>query len=342
MALQNKLKLKLKSNLKQSIQDEGNSKKKDTRILNYYDLKFDEKMRVLFVPDVNGELWLKFRKHGPNLDLRGAGSIRCLHEATGEPCEVCQRGFEYLNLEKETGDKSYKDEAKRWFAKDYTHMSAIVLESPMEIQESPDKNEVKIFLVPFSIEKKIKEAINEGQLSEDELCQTPFVIKKTKNNGGFAEYSSSYFERRGLEDGDLDFLDDLVVEQFDYTEIDLLPPVPTEEEIDAWLEKAVELDEKKSGSTDDDDGLSTQSQSRGRERAPSRERAPAREPETVREEKTESREEKTESRSRVTSRAPSREEEEPEARREPEAPAEEAKTPAGGGSLRDRLSRIKK
>lgn len=251
MALKN-LKLKLKSNLKQSVEEEtaGNSKK-DPRILNYYDMKVNEKMRLLIVPDVNGELWTRFRKHGPNMKIKGIGSIRCLHEATGEPCDACQKGFDFLNLEKETGDKSYKDDAKRWFAKDYTYMSVLVLDSPIEVQESPDKNEVKLFPAPYAVEKMIREALKEGQLDEDDLCTTPFVLKKTENSGGFADYSTSYFERKNVTDEELEFFEDRVVEQFDYSELDVVPAIPTEEEMAEWVAKAEEKDEKaKSGGSD--------------------------------------------------------------------------------------------
>jgi hypothetical protein len=239
------LKLKLKTNLKKQIEDESTrSGGTDNRFLNYWDLKDSEKVKILFVPDTNGELWGKFKKHGPSLKLRGSGSVRCAYESSGDTCPACQHGFGLLDLAKETEDKAYKDEAKRWFARDYTLMSCIVLDSPFEVNEHTDHNQVKLIYVPFSVEKTIKESITEGQLDEDELCRTPFFIKKTKNAGGYADYSTSYFNRKQVEDDELSFFDDLVVEQFDYSDIDVIPPASNDAEVQEWFDKAYELDQK--------------------------------------------------------------------------------------------------
>ena len=245
------LKLKLNGSLKKKIEDEDSkSGGNDARFLNYYDLKDNEKIKVLFVPDVNGEIWAKYKKHGPNMKQRGIKSIRCSYESSGEPCGACEVGFEYLNMSKETNDKAYKEEAKKWFARDYTLMSVLVLESPIEIKESPDKNEVKLFLVPFAVEKLIKEAITEGVIEEDELCSTPFFIKKTTNGGGFAEYSNSYFARKAVTDDELAFFEDRKVEQFDYSNLDVIPEPTTSAEMTEWVEKARAVLE--GGSTSDD------------------------------------------------------------------------------------------
>lgn len=239
------LKLQLKSNLKKQIEDEGSRNGgTDNRFLNYWDLKDNEKVKILFVPDTNGELWGKFKKHGPALKLRGSGSIRCSYESSGDNCPACQHGFSLLDLAKETEDKSYKDEAKRWFARDYTLMSCIVLDSPFEVNEHTDHNQVKLIYVPYSVEKTIKESITEGQLDEDELCRTPFFIKKTKNAGGYADYSTSYFGRKQVEDEELDFFEDQVVIQFDYESLDVIPEASTEEQVQEWFDKAYELDQK--------------------------------------------------------------------------------------------------
>lgn len=238
------LKMKLKGNLKDKIEGEKKGNKNDTRLLNYYDLKEGEKMKILLVPDTNGELWAKFKKHGPNLKLPDAGSINCAYTSSGDNCPACQKGFDLLNLAKETGDEAYKTEAKRWFARDYTLVSCIVLESPIEIQESPDHNQVKLMYLPYKIETMIKEAVTEGQVDQEEIPFTPLVIKKTKNPGGYASYDHSFFDRKTVDDDDLEFLDDMVVEQFDYNDLDVIPPAATEAEVEEWLEKAEEVDAK--------------------------------------------------------------------------------------------------
>jgi hypothetical protein len=239
------LKLKLKSNLKKQIEDEAKSSGgSDTRFLNYWDLKNGEKVKILFVPDTNGELWGKFKKHGPALKVRGVGSVRCSYESSSEDCPACQKGFDFLQLEKDTGDKQYREEAKKWFARDYTVMSCVVLDSPFEVAEAPDHNQVKLIYVPYAIEKLIKEAVTEGQLDEDELCRTPFFIKKGENAGGFAEYTSSYFGRKQVGDDELEFFEDHKVEQYDYTTLDAIPAPTTTEEVQEWLDKAIAVVER--------------------------------------------------------------------------------------------------
>lgn len=313
------LKLKLKSNLKKQIEEESQkSGGNDARFLNYWDLKDGEKVKVLFVPDVAGELWAKFKKHGPGLKTRGTGAIRCAYESAGEDCPACQKGFEFLDLAKETEDKSYKDEAKKWFAREYTLMSCIVLESPFEVSEATDHNQVKLIYVPYAIEKLIKEAVTEGQLDEDELCHTPFFIKKTTNQGGYADYSSSYFARKQVADDELAFFDDQVVEQFDYKTLDVIPPVTTTEEVSEWLEKAEEAVAK---AAKDDSGSSRSKKADAEKEEPQRPRRQ----ETARQ-----------TREEPASEDKHADVDDGEPEQEEEAPA-----PAKSGGLRDRLAKLK-
>jgi len=234
-----KNKLKLKNNIREQVEKEDQkSGGPDKRFLNFYDLKQGEKMSVLIVPDPNGELWVKYKKHGPNLGVRGMETIGCAYHAGGQDCPACQKGFEYLELAKETGDDSYKKEAKKWFARDYTVMNVIVLDSPIDVVEADDGNQVKLMYVPYAIEKLIKEQIKEGILDEDELVTTPLVIKMDKNGAGFADYSSSFFSRKTVTEEELEVFDDFVVEPFDLINLDTIPDAPSTEEVAEWVEKA--------------------------------------------------------------------------------------------------------
>lgn len=303
------LKTKLKNNLKNKLENEGGNKK-DTRFLNYYDLKEGEKMKVLILPDTNGELWSKFKLHGPNLKLPKAGKVNCAYTSSGDDCPACKVGFEYLNLEKETGDKAYREEAKRWFGKDYTVMSVLVLEAPFDVDESPDGNMVKLMYVPYAIENKIKEAIVEGQIEEDELTSVPFYIKKTKNSGGWAEYVNSYFDRKPVTDEELSFFEDFKVEQFDYTNLDVIPAATTTSEVQEWLDKAMKLDEANNSDDSSD-----------------------KEEETPK--KTEKKVEQ-----KMSEKAPEPEPEEEESVEEEESSEEEGETTAGS-SLKERLASLR-
>ena len=238
------LKLKLNTSLKKQIENEDSQKKKvDTRFLNYYDLKDNEKVKILLIPDAEGRAWGKFRKHGPNLNITGVGGVRCSYESSGVDCPACQKGFELLELAKQSGDESYKDEAKRWFARDYTLMSCLVLESPFEVQEAPDGNQVKLLWVPYVVETLIRENIKEGVIDESELFTTPLYIKKS-TNGKFANYKNSYFDRKSVSDDELAFFEDMKVEQYDYENLDAIPAPTTESEVAEWLTKAIEVDER--------------------------------------------------------------------------------------------------
>lgn len=244
-------KFKLKKDLTKSIEKEEKGGGADSRFLPYYNLKTGEKMKVLIVPDTNGELFAKYSTHGPNLKVRGTGAIGCLYKNHKEDCPACHKGFELLDQHKATGDESYKTEAKRWFAKDTTIMSVIVLDSPIEFPAADDGNEVKLMYVPYAVEQLIKNSLMEGQIDQDELTSTPLWIKKTENKGGQAAYDTSFFDRSPITDEELGFFesDDIVVEPFDYSKLDVIPEHASEEEVVEWLEKAEELVEKHKASS---------------------------------------------------------------------------------------------
>jgi len=267
MSILNKFKLRqdIKQKLDQEEEQRSGGRKKDTRIVPYYDLKFGEKIKVLIVPDENGNLWRKYSTHGPNLKLRGIEAVGCRRNNDKEDCPICQRGFDLLEESKQTGITELKDEAKRWFPKETTVMSVLVLESPIEIPISDDQNEVKLMYVPYAIESLIKNAMAEGQIDTDTILTTPLWIKKAIKKGtkDTPDYTSSYFDYRAqVSDDELSAFDDSVVEPFNYDELDLIPVSPSYEEAEDWVADAMEKDEKqkqrssgssKAGKGNDDD-----------------------------------------------------------------------------------------
>lgn len=234
-----KSKLKIKDGLKKKIQEEANSGK-DTRFLNYFDLKDGEKMHILFVPDVNKELWTKYKLHGPNLKVNGVRNIRCSDEARQIECPACQYGYSLLNEGKEDENdyEEYKEEAKRWFSRELHIAQCIVLESPFEVQASPDGNQVKLMHLPFAVKSIIEESVIEGLVDEDKVATTPFVLKnkKTGTNNG---YKTSYYMRNEVEDKDLEYFDDLMVEPYDFESLDCIPENVSESDVQVWLDKAM-------------------------------------------------------------------------------------------------------
>lgn len=251
MSLRNKLKAKV--SLRQQIEEsQRGGRKQDMRVLNYFDLKPDSKMTVLIVPDEEGRLWAEYKTHGPNLRINnraieGVGSVACIHAQDGTQCPACQYGFEFLNLEKETGDKAYREEAKRWFGRDQTLMTVLVIDSPVEINQDPSGNQLKLMYVPYNIKKMIENTLAEGIIPEDEFFRTILNIRKTEEHGR-ANYSSSYFDRRPLTDEELDAISEgITIEQYNYETLDAIPRAESAEEVQKWLDNAIALNDKALG-----------------------------------------------------------------------------------------------
>lgn len=241
-------KLKIKGDLAKKLETDSGNRDNDNRILNYFDLEFGEKIKLMILPDPNGEVWVKFHHHGGR--VKGAGRIGCSHKNNGVECAVCQEGHRLWGIHTETGLEADKNIAVKFFSDDSTIMNVIVLESDIDIRESEDGNEAKIMYVPRAIETMIREAIKEGQITQDELPFIPLVLKKTKNAGGRPAYDNSYFDfRNPVNDDTLDALSESIVEPFDLTTIDLLPEEPSIEEQEKFIEKLTSMVTKKSGAS---------------------------------------------------------------------------------------------
>lgn len=265
MAFRNKF--KVKKDIKQQIEKEdAQSSSKNPYLIPYFKLEDGQKLKILFVPFADGSLWKKFSLHGPDMKLRGMDAVGCARENNNDDCPICQKGFDLFSTRGADKDsKEYKAitaEARRWMPKSYIYMSAIVLESPFEIPESPDSNEVKLISVPAAVEEIIRNQIAEGEITNESIIETPFFIKKTVGDNNRANYKTSYFSRNSASDEELEYFDDedLTVEpieteddKYKLSYVDASP-----EELDEWLEKAEEKDAqqkrtKRNKSDEDDD-----------------------------------------------------------------------------------------
>lgn len=264
-------KFKVKKDIRQQIEkEEAQQGGRNPRMIPYYKMDEGDKMRLLFVPFENGDLWYKTSVHGPNASTggikpRGIDRIGCPREMSGGECSACQKGFDlYAERPDDKKSQEYKElsaTAKRFMPKTYTYMSAIVLDSKFEVPESPDGNQVKLISVPEAVEKEIRNMISEGQMDIEDIMETGFILKKTKNDGGFASYETSMFERKPLADDEMAIFEDedMIIEplnQYD-EELALVIEEPTIEEVEEWLTKAEEKIEAailaKSGGGDDGD-----------------------------------------------------------------------------------------
>lgn len=261
-------KFKVKRDLAQSIEqdDQSGGKKNDPRILPYYKLQDGKSLRLLFLPGTNGELWFQYHAHGPNLKgVRGVKSVSCSYKTSGDDCPICQKGFDYLNLAKdaeESGDKAeakrLKEMAKEWFTKDYTFASVLVLESPFEVPDAPDGNQVKLISLPYKVKEKIKSMIAEGEIDPENIMNVPFRLKKTtvgQGKNAYASYETSFFERSDVEAEDLEFFEDLVVEPYDFDKLveEFTPEMLEFDEAEEWVKDVLSKKERKAISDEDED-----------------------------------------------------------------------------------------
>lgn len=233
-----RLNLKLKTSLKSKILAEdqaSGASKKDPRYLNYFDMKEGQRMEVLFLPDASGEnSWSIDHVHGPRVKvgqqrIRGVKPLSCSRMMLGERCVVCDEMFQkYSENDKDGGNRLQVSER-------YT-AQVLVIKSDIEIQYPDDGNVVKLFNVPDSIMKKVKQAIMEEQVEEEELHMTPFIIKVTKN-GEYNQYDTSYFARKGITEDEFDaVIDGKIVNQYDFNGGDFVTKMVDTEAKQAWLD----------------------------------------------------------------------------------------------------------
>lgn len=233
-----RLNLKLKTSLKTKIAAEeqtSGASKKDPRYLNYFDMKEGQRMEVLFLPDASGESsWSADHVHGPRVKvgqqrIRGVKPIACSRLLAGEKCVICDEMFlKYQESDKEGGNRLQVTER-------YT-AQVLVLKSDIEVQYPDDGNVVKLFNVPESIMKKVKQAIMEEQVDEDEMYLTPFVIKVTKN-GEYNQYDTSYFARKNVSEAEFEELTEgKTVTQYDFSTGDFVTPLVDPQAQQEWLD----------------------------------------------------------------------------------------------------------
>lgn len=208
----------------------GGKKKKDPRFLNYYELPENGTIHVRFLPATpDGDPWVSWKQHGSK--LKGTQAIRCSYESTGDSCPVCQHSWELY----EAGDK---ENNKLWIGDEKFLAQVIVESSDIEIPVAEDGNPIKIMYLPVKIKETIFDAIMNG-IVEDPLDRV-FVIKKTKNAGGFASYEKSFFKGKDtpVPEEVLDVIEEGQYEPYDLTQE--VPKATTEDDMLEWFEEAKE------------------------------------------------------------------------------------------------------
>lgn len=252
----------------------GTQRKEDPRILNYFDMDFGGKMKVLFLPSKNGEFFRRVHTHGKRTDLQNVRleHYQCPRQMLQEECSICNNMFdlyrEAKNYEK-SNPKMYtelRQLAGRMQTTEMFMIQCIVLESPVEMRQTDDGNEVRVLFAPRAIREEIEKNLNSGEINEETFSLYPFIIHKQKrDNSTYAEYSSSLFSRNQVTDQELSYfqpvydaagnvVEESKVEPYDFDELhdmvaDMLPNMETGEE---WCKSLVEAVNSGDVKNDDD------------------------------------------------------------------------------------------
>jgi hypothetical protein len=180
----------------------GTTEGGDSRPNNYYpfyNMDFDEKAVVRFLPDLNEENPLCFlvEKLTHTLMINGERkTVPCLKNYEGESeCPICTRSAQFYKDE----GKDTKD-GKRLYRRKQHLGQVLIVEDPLSYKEGeePALGKVKLVNISYSVYNKIKEAFDEDELEEvpwDYEEGTDFMIKKTKK-GEYANYDASKFLKR--------------------------------------------------------------------------------------------------------------------------------------------------
>ena len=232
---------KFREKLQNQEQNRG-KKKADKRVLNYFNMDFGQSMRVRLLPDGDnsGDLFKEYATHGNS--LKGVKSINCCYSSSGESCPVCLHSFEH----KDTDD----EERKRWATKRYTIGQVLVIDSPVEIQESDDSNPIKLFHIPYGIKETIMEAIMNGE----NPFEMDLIIKKSKK-GTNANYDKSHFDSNtsDLPEEFFQLLENGVAYLYDVSKE--IPDPTNSDQLQEWFDKAYSVVHGRVGGNQDSSGV---------------------------------------------------------------------------------------
>lgn len=234
------LKIKSKGSIKKQIEAES-GKKEDPRFIPIYSLKEKEHVRVVFVQFEDGDWWKTFDVHGPRLKTPEVGAVRCCWKALKEPCPVCKKGFDIFKAGKDARDKEIEEIGKAWLAKSTTIMACVVLDSSIEIPDTPDENQIKLIYAPEAIKTELIKMIESEQIAEADIPYTPFVIKRVpgERQGEHAHYKNSYFERKMLTQEEVDELEAMNLTAHREEDMqDVILPAVDSHAVQEWLDKA--------------------------------------------------------------------------------------------------------
>ncbi len=241
----------------------SNTESNDSRPNNYYpfyNMDFDSKATIRFLPDLNEENPLGFlmEKLTHTLTVNGEKkNVPCLKMYGEDECPICKQSAAFYKEDEEKGITGSVN-GKRLYRRKQHLAQVLVVEDPLSYKEGQEtaQNKVKLVNIGYSIYNKIKEAFEEDELEEvpDDYNEgTDFMIKKIKK-GQWANYDNSKFMKR---ERTLTESEMAVVEGGLIDLATLLPKQPTLEFVQSMLDSDLngtvfsdEEDEEKSASAE--------------------------------------------------------------------------------------------
>ena len=210
----------------------GGKRADDPKLLPYYKLNTGEKMQVVLIPDEEGNLVNTFSMHGPNMKNASVGKVECVYRRDKTPCPACAHGYQMY--------QDGNSESKKWLSKDYYVAQCVVVDSPLELPELEDGNQVRIVYLPKGVFEKIEESYKEGIIEDP--TEHILVIKKTEGSGGNPSYDNSYFNPKPLSDEIIEAFDGEVIKPFDLVAEGIAPDgTTTADDVQEWTDKAREV-----------------------------------------------------------------------------------------------------
>lgn len=244
--MQKKTMAELRASFKQATTPES----RPSNYYPFYNIAFDEKAVVRFLPDANPNNSLGFLVEKLTHDLEIAGekkTVPCL-KMYGKECPICKHSAAlYKADDKVNGKKFYRSKQ---------HIGqALIVEDPIKYKEGETSavGTVKLINVGFKLFNKINEAIDEelDEIPWDYEVGTDFNIKKTKQ-GEFANYESSKFAKRprALTEDEL-----AAIEGNTHDLSTFLPKEPSLEDVQKLLDAAINggIPDDNDEEDDDDD-----------------------------------------------------------------------------------------
>jgi len=203
----------------------------------FYNMDFDEKATIRFLPDLNEENPLGFllEKLTHNLIIDGEKkNVPCL-KMYEDNCPICKQSAAFY---KEDADNGIEDSprGKALYRRKQHLAQVLVVQDPLKYKEGQESaaGTVKLVNLGFSIYNKITEAFKEDELEEvpdDYEAGTDFMIKKVKK-GKWANYDNSKFlkRERALTESELAVVEGSLIDLSS-----LLPKNPTAEHLEKML-----------------------------------------------------------------------------------------------------------